>query len=397
MLAAPSRFDGLTEDRAVMLPRPLSSDMATLVRSIFRLQRQGAFTEAVSSPTRLTDVTLLSDLLAERFLSPSYHATPAELRRWLHDHSDMADAPAIYARLVSLSERGAAMPPAPSMAMLGGASAGIANGSVERAFTRNALLDRTVAERAGQGVKGAHSAMHLVAITPGMSAPYAAQLGGEVAQILLAQGAYADAEQIARQAFDRAGGKVGFPGYIAGLAAWSQQRTAEAVALFEKASRAPLATPELISASAFWAAKGHQALGELTSFRPWLQRALAAPTSLYGLLARRIMDRVPHHRMRDGAVQDAALEMSAETAPSEPLLTEIDVEAVAATPVGRRVFALLQVGEEERAEKALRRYWPKVLHDEALPHSLHPVAASPRTPHPPLCTTHSNPAFTLAR
>lgn len=375
MLAASSRLDDQTREANVTLPRPLSSDMATLVRSIFRLQRQGAFSEALSSTTRLTDATLLADLLAERFLSPSYHPTGAELRRWLHDNADMADAPAVYARLASLSERGTApLPPTPSSAMLGGTNAGLASGAVGRAFIRNALLDHTIAERASMGVKGAQSALHLVAITPGMTPPYAAHLGGEVAQSLLSQGAYADAERIGREAFERGGGKVGLPAYMAGLAAWSQDHKAEAVVLFEKASRAPLATPDLISAAAFWAARGHQALGEMTSFRPWLQRAQAAPTSFYGLLARRIMERAPRHRLRAGVVQEAALEMSAETAPSDPLLTEIDVEAVSATPIGRRVFALLQVGEQERAEMALRRYWPKVVHDEALARSLQLVA-----------------------
>ncbi|BCI68415.1 transglycosylase SLT domain-containing protein [Acetobacter aceti] len=367
---------GGPDDAGVSLPRPLSSDMATLVRAIFRLQRQSAFSEALASTTRLTDTTLLADILAERFLNPSYHPSPAEMRRWLRDHADMADAPAVYTRLASLSERGAPLPPAPSLAMLGGARAGSVNGSMDRAFTRNALLDRTVMERAALGAKGADSALHLIAITPGMTPPYAAQLGGEVAQILLSQGAFAAAEKIAREAFRRGNEKVGFPAYMAGLATWSQGHKAEAVALFEKASRAPLVTPELISAAAFWAARGHQELGEMTSFRPWLQRAQAAPTSFYGLLARRMMERVPHHVMRDNAVQDATLEVSADAAPSEPLLTEIDVEAVGATPVGRRVFALLQVGEQERAEQALRRYWPQIVRDTALAQSFQLVAAA---------------------
>jgi len=39
-------------------------------------------------------------------------------------------------------------------------------------------------------------------------------------------------------------------------------------------------------------------------------------------------------------------------------LGEADIEAVAATPQGLRAFALLQVGQEHRAEAELRRLWP---------------------------------------
>ncbi|GEN62210.1 lytic transglycosylase [Acetobacter oeni] len=370
--------EGMTggDDGVVALPRPLSPEMATLVRSIFRLQRQGAFAEALSSTTRLTDTTLLADVVAERFVNPAYHPTAGELTRWLHAHSDMADAPAVYSRLSAMSDRGV-LPVAPSSAMLGGSGSMTVSGALAgHPFARNQLLDRTVQERASLGVKGAESALHLIAITPGMTPPYAAQLGGEVAQTLLSSGDAENALKIAGDAFLRGEKQVGFPAYIGGLASWALDRRTEAVALFETASRAPLVTPELISSSAFWAARGHRELGEQSAFRPWLQRALAARTSFYGLLAQRMLDREPRHVMGGGAVQNADLERVEDSAPSVPVLTEIDIEAVAATPVGDRVFALLQVGEQGRAEMALRRYWPKVVHDAPLARSMQLVAGA---------------------
>ncbi|MBV1837555.1 transglycosylase SLT domain-containing protein [Acetobacter estunensis] len=372
MAVARPSVDGTGEDSGVALPRPLTSEMATLVRSIFRLQRQGAFAEALTSTTRLTDTTLLADVLAERYLNPSYHPTGAELRRWLHAHADMADAPAIFSRLSILTDK-ASLPPAPALAMLGGARAGI-GGNSARSFVRNALLDRTVQERAALGVKGAQSALHLIAVTPGMTPSYAAQLGGEIAQLLLSQGEAQEALHIGRDAFARGHRDVALPAYVAGLAAWTLDRKAEAVALFEDVSRAAQATPELISAASFWAARGHRELGEGGAIRPWLQRALAAPGSFYGLLARRLLDRHPRHVARQPEVEEAVLEVATEAAPSEPVLTEIDVEAVGATDVGPRVFALLQVGEQERAERALRRYWPRITGDVALARSFQLVA-----------------------
>ncbi len=57
----------------IPLPKPLSPEISTQIKSIFRLQRQGAFAEAITSTTRLTDATLLGDIEADRYLNPAYH------------------------------------------------------------------------------------------------------------------------------------------------------------------------------------------------------------------------------------------------------------------------------------------------------------------------------------
>ena len=46
--------------------------------------------------------------------------------------------------------------------------------------------------------------------------------------------------------------------------------------------------------------------------------------------------------------------------PSGALLSQADVDAVAATAAGWRAFALLQVGQPERAAAELRGLWPSV-------------------------------------
>ncbi|MDG6094921.1 transglycosylase SLT domain-containing protein [Acetobacter sp. AN02] len=355
------------------LPRPLAPAEATLVTSVFRLQRQGAFPEALTSSTRLTDVTLLGDLQAERYLSPSYHPTVHELQLWLKAHSDMADAPAVYARLASLPDHGA-LPPAPSSDMLRPDETGFQS-TDELHITRNPLLDRTVQERASSGVKGARSALHLVDITPGMTGAYAAQLGGEIARDLLASGDYAEALRTGEQAFLRGDRRVGEPAYVAGLAAWALGQHEEAATLFGAAARAPDTSTELRSGAAFWAARAHRMLGEASTFRPWLQRASVAPRSFYGRLATRMLTHeMPEQDRASSLLHPAAVENEIEAAPAAPVLTEIDIEAVSSLPVGRRFFALLQVGEQRRAEEALRRYWPKLHNDTAMARSMQIVA-----------------------
>jgi soluble lytic murein transglycosylase len=68
----------------------------------------------------------------------------------------------------------------------------------------------------------------------------------------------------------------------------------------------------------------------------WLRVAAAEQHTFHGLLARRIL------RMDTGIL------------PSGELLSQADVDAVAATPKGWRAFALLQIGQPGRADAELR-------------------------------------------
>ena len=76
----------------------------------------------------------------------------------------------------------------------------------------------------------------------------------------------------------------------------------------------------------------HDAVGTVK----WLRVAAEERLTFHGLLARRIL------RMDTGIL------------PSGELLSQADVDAVAATPQGWRAFALLQVGQPARAEAELR-------------------------------------------
>ncbi len=61
--------------------------------------------------------------------------------------------------------------------------------------------------------------------------------------------------------------------------------------------------------------------------------------------------------------------------PSAALLSQADVDAIAATDAGMRAFALLQVGQPARAAEELRGLWPMVQDDPALRRALLLVAA----------------------
>ncbi|WP_342803925.1 transglycosylase SLT domain-containing protein [Acetobacter fabarum] len=364
----------------LVLPRPLPQDVATNIRAIFRLQRMGAFAEAINSTTHLTDSLLLGEVEADRYLNPSYHPSATELRNWLKQYTTYADAPAVWARLAALPERGGPMPAAPSTEHLAPEHAALAAGPLQE-FTRNPMLDRTLRERTTWGLRGVHSALHLISITPGMTPAYAAQLQAETAQAMLAAGETDLALDISRTANTVSHGRNALAGYVAGLALWQKQDYAQAGQFFERASHAPRATPEMRAANAFWAARTHEKTNNPHSQRLWLQHAATFSRTFYGLLANTMLRTMgtPHKLSeRRGLASFAQLESpggASQSTASAPVLTEIDIEAVGNTEVGRRVFALLQVGEPEIAENAMRRAWPG-LHDVTLARSFQLVAGA---------------------
>ncbi len=351
----------------VGLPQPLTSPDAARIRRIFAIQATDLAAANILIDG-LDDRTLLGDILADRYLAQAARPTAGQLSDWLKLHGDLSDAPAIYATLRHVAPARAATLPMPSRITLGTEpQAGPTPEEEDPAnagFTRRPTLDLAVRRRAENG--DARSALKLIGDSRDISATYGAVLRAEVARILLTEGRNEEALRAGLDARARSRGSVGAAAYVAGLAAWRIGRPAEAASLFEAATRASQIAESERAGAAYWAARAHLALGDAGGYRPWMLRAAAAPRTFYGLLAAR--------RLGLGGWTRAMDEVGEET------LGEADVEAVLALPEGRRVFALLQVGQSGRAEATLRRSWPRVSGDFALCRSIMLVAQAANLP-----------------
>lgn len=357
--------------------RPLSAADASHVREIFALQRTGRFDQAARLTRDLHDDSLLGDILADRYLAAGANPSAQQLRQWLQRWSDLPDAGEIRHRLFDMS-RGRTTLPTPVSASIPDAGQAASPEEADPAtmpFSRNALLDRTVAARLEQGDGGARSALRLVAATRHIDPLYAATLRAEIARDLLTRGDDELALRTAQAAMQQSGSRIGLAAYVAGLAAWRLNQTGLAQSCFEQASRAALTAAGTRAGAAFWAARAHRQLHDDAGWKAWLHRAAAASHTFYGMLATRLLDQIPNAAV---PVADMTAPGSVTTAagpgPGGGVLGEVDVEAVAATTEGRRAFSLLQVGEPKRAEAALRQLWPKIQGDAALCRSIALVA-----------------------
>lgn len=193
------------------------------------------------------------------------------------------------------------------------------------------LLERMAPELAAQG-----GATGFIPDRPGRGGRGAAR--PSQVRSLFVQNRDADAVAAARPLLsgataDQAGTEALF---VAGLAAWRLGQNDTAHAFFDTAYHVASSTDQR-AASAFWAGRVEQRRQDRGAFAVWMRRAALEGDSFYGRIARRALG--PAVACLPGEIGNA------------------DVDALLATPQGRRAFALLQVGEKRYAEAELRTLW----------------------------------------
>ena len=370
------------ERQGVALPQPLPPSEAARIRHVFALQRAGDLA-AAAREAALLDPEITADgqalgramqgyILADRHLGPFTRTGPEDLQAWLAQWRDLADAPAIHALLMNRLPAGAKRPPAPTVAALdidlpvAPATAPVPEETepVGQMPARNPALDHAVTEAARSGRSGA--VQRLLARTDGLSPLYSALLRGEAAQVLFTlnrdEEAYAVASP-AMHACNRNSGtcrSAALAGVMAGLAAWRMNRPDLALPMFEAGWRAELSTSALRASAAFWAARAHLRVRDPAGYVPWMQRAAEERRTFYGMLALRTLG--------------LDIGFGPGGRDTRETIGEADIEAVAATPQGMRAFALLQVGQDHRAEAELRRLWASARDTPALGRAMMLVA-----------------------
>jgi soluble lytic murein transglycosylase-like protein len=355
------RIVPLDGNAGVALPQPLSPSDAVLAHRAFVLQDRGDLRAADRTIAELQSDLLLGHLQAARDLGPFHRASVGELTDWLGRYASQPDAPAMRALLQRRLPKGAIAPPLPVITAAPPSPPSeppAAGDAIEPApMPRQPALERSLAARLQRG--GAQSALRLIDTSRGLAPEYAALLRGEIVRALFTQNEDAEALRVSQLSLrvtppDQ---DVGLAAYVGGLAAWRLGHPTEARRLFATAADAPIASPQLQAAAAYWSARAAHRLDDPADADRWLRRAAENRTTLHGLIARRLLG------LPTGIV------------PSRALLAQADVDAIAATDAGWRAFALLQVGQPARAADELLGLWPAAQDNAALRRALLLVAS----------------------
>lgn len=345
--AALPRFD-VQLDRTAELPQPLTAADVQAYRQAFQLQLRGAYADADMLLRGVKNRMLVGHVLAERYLSARYRTSVDELSNWLRDYADQPDARALYSLAVRRQ---------------GGKATNLTRPRGEASFAERASADdlgpslnRPIPP--GKGTPGAPALRNrlkdllgdgkfdtaeriLVAreTTHTLSAGEIDHFKAMLAAGWFARGDDTQAIEFAGAAAARSGALVPRAHWIAGLARFRQGDYNRAVGHFETLARLPQGQPWDIAAGAFWAARTHLHARRPDVYNSWLALAAEHPRTFYGLLAARTLGIDPGLNW------------------NPPALSQSEIDQLQRYPGAQRVFALLQVGQDRRAEAELRRVY----------------------------------------
>ncbi len=356
--AATARADDQGEDTARLVPpnpdatRPAASSLilpdvlsdrdAALYREVFRLQDKAEWRLADRRIREIKDKVLMGHVLAQRYLHPTgYRTRFPELRDWLRHYADLPEAGRIYALALRRKPRGAAAPPRPR------ARFAVSSDNIDPTATdAPAVLRR----RAGERHVYRHVAYLVKHIRLSQAERYldessvqraAGTAGVDRARALVAAGWFRHGDtrqafELASRAAHRSGAAAPRAQWWAGLTAFSLGRYDAAMGYFAAMAKSPAAGDADQAAAAFWAGRSALRGGRMAEVGPFLDRAARFDRAFYGLIAARIRGDAPRFDWRLPDISDA------------------DVVGFTNVKAGRRVLALVQVGEEERAGMELR-------------------------------------------
>ncbi|MBC7952048.1 MAG: lytic transglycosylase domain-containing protein [Rhodospirillaceae bacterium] len=338
------------EARVAPLPRPLAASDVDAYARVFKLQSEGQFGAADRELGKVKDDILKGHVLASRYLASGTKPKYQELRAWMAEYSDLPQAEAIHKLATTKGIKGFGAIKTPVRGYLKGTGIDTSDDGAN-------WEDDTFSPDRGNPKARAVKAKFRLLLRKNDSAAALTMMTGADARALdrqdmdelklalaadhFAGGRDAEAAAWATQAAERSGVELPASHWVAGLAQWRQGKPELARRHFEEVANADDASPWMVSAAAFWAARAN-----LVSRRPevvnhWLEIAATYPRTFYGLLARQTLG---YETL-----------FSWETPP----FTEADADLLTRVPGTRRALALLQLGDRQAAEEELRKIYPR--------------------------------------
>ncbi len=328
----------------VSIPEPLTIADVERYHRIFELQEDGHWKRADKLIKQLDDRLLMGHVMAQRYLHPTkYRSRYKELKAWMAEYADHPDARRLYKLALRRKPKNWRSPKPPTPGYLGGASNGSAvekppRKKLSKAQRRQArALKRQIKGNLRQGwTKAAKRLIRSDKAKRLFSAFDMDQSKARLGAGYFAAGRDEWAVMWASQAAERSGRYLPEANWTAGLASWRLGKREQAARFFEAASETRGVSEWMTSAAAFWAARAHLVGGKPDKVNHLLGRAAAYPRTFYGLLARKVLG------------------LPSTFSWTTPDLEQPALDALAASPAGRRSLALLQVGQDRRAERDMR-------------------------------------------
>ncbi len=326
------------------------ADVQTM-KEIFAAHKRGHYITARSLEKKLKNKTLRGYILADKYLSPKYKTTRAELQNWMKSYEALAIATDIYA-LAGQKKVRVARP----KSIFGGKSK--ACSFVQREDAIDVLRRRTFDNFSRTQKRGANrlkkwilnalekgepdTAQKLVDSADAVR--YFDQTDRDAARVALAFSYFLEnndalALKEAERAMKASAEEMPQASWIAGLSLWRMGKYKEAAEQFSFTATHAKSFPLLRGSSAFWAARSYLKTGQFEKVGDYLELASQQSRTFYGLLAARVLGEPMEHVWET------------------PAKSQDDFSANFSHPALTRFYALKQVGKQEWARQELTKLY----------------------------------------
>jgi len=344
---------GFAANAGQRLPAILSDADAEVYARIFRLQAQERIADAQKLYGEISDQLLMSDVLYQKYMSRTYRTSGAEFAEWMRKYYNMPGAGQIHtmAQRRGANARRPVLPT--SVALTGDHVANSENLTAKRysGETGRQINRFRSALRRGHTLN-ARNILEDPAFKRRVTAEDYGRLSGRLAFIYYTNGRFELAETWAAKGAE-AGSEFGL--WTLGLMAFKKSDFAVAREHFSAMTKIGHLNEARRAEAAFWAGRSAYAGGDRTAARRYWRAASARPQTFYGALATAMLGEVPRFEF------------------FESHWSREDIAELMKTAHGIRALALLQIGENDRAEGHLRFLISAASNDRLL-HAVHAIA-----------------------
>jgi soluble lytic murein transglycosylase-like protein len=313
----------------------LSNENAALYAQIFMLQDKEKIESAKKLEGKLTDKSLMNEVLYQRYTSKTYHTRGSELKSWMDKYYDMPGSERLY-KMAGIKKASVRKPSMPHI-ITGKEyieTAQSENWTVKqyKGKTTKTIDKFKKAIRSGSS-KIARNILEDKSFKSKISESDYGRLAGRLSFLYYTNGEY---ELAKKWGFVSSDAKSEYGLWTMGLLYFKEQKYGEAQKYFSQILDLTQINNARKTEAAFWAGRSADINGNHSDAKKYWKIAAAYPMSFYGALAATMLGDTPEYEFFE---QDCSDE---------------DIITLREDKYGKKALALLQVGRKARAEQYLK-------------------------------------------
>ena len=288
---------------------------------------------------------LMGHLLAEKYLSKKYKSSYDELRIWLEEYSDHPQAYRIYSLAIKRGDINSLVNPYNDGGKRYASPYGWYNEDYDAVSPKNAKFIRQQVNKFRRHINKGKTKMAKSVLEDAKFRKVIPNKNYDDMSATLALAYLMDNEDTlaikwVEKAVKRSGNSTA--AWVGGLASWRKAKYEDAAYYFSRLGEKEEGDYWLISAGAYWAYRSYLKLDDEKKANKWLDKAAVYQRTFYGILANYQLDRTPDY---DWDTKSYLNDFS----------DYAYVDDIIDSPVMKRAIILVNAGQEELAERDLRR------------------------------------------